>query len=218
MSANMLLLVQAVILIAGPWVLWRLTGISRVAPLAVLQILAGVLLGPSVLGRLAPDVQALLFPAESIVRIGAVAQLAMVFYSFVTGMHLEASVVRGTRRLGMIAAGSFLAPLLCGLALALPLAELYPQSLPASGRTGGYMAAIALLLSVTALPVLAALLKEMRLIHTAFGQRALALSAINDSGMWLGVATILLVFGSSGEDGASLALLPLYIATVALAA
>jgi Kef-type K+ transport system membrane component KefB len=211
-----LLLVQAVILIAGPWALWRLTGIARIAPLAVLQILTGVLLGPSVLGQLAPAVQAMLFPPESVVRIGAVAQLAVVFYSFVTGMHLETQVVRGTPRLGTIALGSFLGPLLVGLALALPLAAVWPETLPASGHLGGYMAAIALLLAVTALPVLAALLKEMGLLHTAFGQRALALAALNDSGMWLGVALILVLTGAGG-DGAAIVWLPGYAALVAAA-
>jgi Kef-type K+ transport system membrane component KefB len=213
-----LLLVQAVILIAGPWMLWRLTGIARIAPLAVLQILFGVLLGPSVLGRALPEVQAALFPADSILRIGAVAQLAVVFYSFVTGMHLDTAVVRGTRRIGAIALGSFIAPLLVGLALALPLAELWPQTLPPSGHVGGYMAAIALLLAVTALPVLAALLKEMGLLQTPFGQRALALSALNDSGMWLCVAAILLLTAPAGGEGAGIFWLPVYGLVVLAAA
>lgn len=209
-----LLLLQAMILIAGPWALWRLTGLSRIAPLAVLQILTGVLLGPSVLGQLAPAVQGALFPAESVVRIGAVAQIAVVFYSFVTGMHLETQVVRNTPRLGTIALGSFLGPLLVGLALALPLAAIWPATLPRSGHVGGYMAAVALLLAVTALPVLAALLKEMGLLHTAFGQRALALAALNDSGMWLCVAAILVLTGAGGE-GAAIAWLPAYLLLVA---
>ena len=84
-----LFLLQATLLIAGPWALWRLTGIRHVAPLAVLQIVCGVLLGPSVLGVLAPAVQGALFPADSIPKIGAVAQLAVVLYSFCTGMHLD---------------------------------------------------------------------------------------------------------------------------------
>ncbi len=73
-----LFLFQATLLIAGPWALWRLTGIRHIAPLAVLQICAGVLLGPSVLGELAPAVQSALFPADSVPKIGAVAQLAVV--------------------------------------------------------------------------------------------------------------------------------------------
>lgn len=218
MTPGTLLLAQAVILIAGPWALWRLSGISRIAPLAVLQILTGVLLGPSVLGRIAPELQVGLFPADSVVRIGAVAQLAVVFYSFVTGMHLETAVVRGTRRIGAIALGSFLGPLLVGLAIALPLARVWPQALPPSGHIGGYMAAIALLLAVTALPVLAALLKEMGLLHTPFGQRALALAALNDSGMWLCVAAILLLTAPAGGEGAGIFWLPVYAVVVFAAA
>ncbi|NKB16541.1 MAG: hypothetical protein HC774_06230 [Sphingomonadales bacterium] len=66
MHATTLFLCQAALLIAGPYALWRWFGLRRIAPLAVLQIVAGVLLGPSVFGELAPAWQAALFPPESI--------------------------------------------------------------------------------------------------------------------------------------------------------
>lgn len=215
MSPTTLLLLQAVLLIAGPWALWRLSGIGRIAPLAVLQILTGVALGPSVLGRLYPALQDALFPADSVVRIGAIAQLAVVFYSFVTGMHLESGVVRATRRIGALGVGAFVVPMLAGVALAPMLARTFPETLPPQGFGPFYLLAIALLLAVTALPVLAALLKEMGLLHTGFGQRALALAALNDSFMWLCVAAILIADG--GGEGGGVVLLPLYGAMVAAA-
>ena len=211
MSPNTLLLIQAAILIVGPWLLWNLPGVRAVTPLAVLQIVTGVLLGPSVLGHLAPALQGALFPAASIPRIGAVAQLGVVFFSFVTGMHLDLDELRASRQLGITATGSFLLPVVAGLALAAPLAVAFPAVLPQSGATAGYTAALALLMTVTALPVLAALLQEMRLLHTPFGQRAVGLAAINDSAMWLGVAAILLVV-APGTEGSAVAWLPVYAA------
>jgi len=204
-----LFLFQATLLIAGPWALWRLTGIRHIAPLAVLQICAGVLLGPSVLGVLAPAAQAALFPADSVPKIGAVAQLAVVLYSFCTGMHLDHREVAKAQGTGTIATASFLLPMVTGAIMAVLLAQAVPSILP-DGMTSpsfSFIAALALLTTVTALPVLAALMRETSILHTAFGQRALGLAAINDAGMWLGVALILLAVAPSAE-GAHLVALP----------
>ncbi|QHL90787.1 cation:proton antiporter [Sphingomonas changnyeongensis] len=209
MSAGAQLLVQAALLIAGPWLLWRLFGLARIVPLAVLQIVTGVLLGPAILGRIAPGVQAAIFPPGSAAAIGTVAQIGVVLYAFATGMHLDSLVLRRSRGLALIAAGSFLVPLAAGFALAVPLARVWPETLPPGTPFGLYAAALALLLSVTALPVLAALLDELGLIGTGFGQRALGLAAITDAGMWLCVAAILLVAGGAATVG-SILWLPAY--------
>jgi hypothetical protein len=57
-STRVLLLATCVILVLLPWLLWRLAAIRRAAPLVVVQIVIGVVLGPSLLGRLAPDLHA----------------------------------------------------------------------------------------------------------------------------------------------------------------
>lgn len=201
MSAAAQLLVQAALLIAGPWLLWRLFGLARIVPLAVLQIVTGVLLGPAILGRIAPAVQGAIFPPGATAAIGTVAQLGVVFYAFATAMHLDSLMLRRSRGLALMAAGSFLVPLAAGFALAVPLARVWPDTLPAGTPFGLYAAAIALLLAVTALPVLAALLDELGLIGTGFGQRALGLAAVTDAGMWLCVAAILMLAGGAGVGG-----------------
>lgn len=207
----MILLLQAAVLIAGPWALWRLAGFHHIAPLAVLQIIVGVLLGPSVFGAIAPAAQAAMFPAESVIRIGAIAQIAVVLYSFVTGMHLDSALVRATNGIGIVALGSFVLPMAAGTLGAAGFAHLYPQAAPAQGDMLAFSLACGLLVSVTALPVLAALLKEKGLLFTPFGQRALGLAAINDAFMWICVALLLVLFAVGGE-GATLSLLPVYAA------
>lgn len=205
-----LFLFQATLLIAGPWALWRLTGIRHIAPLAVLQICAGVLLGPSVLGQIAPALQSALFPADSVPKIGAVAQLAVVLYSFCTGMHLDHREVARAQGTTAIATASFILPMIAGAIMAILLARAVPSIMPEGmlDPSISFIAALALLTTVTALPVLAALMRETGILHTPFGQRALGLAAINDAGMWAGVAAILLVVAPEAE-GAHLAAMPL---------
>ena len=208
-----LFLFQASLLIAGPWALWRLTGIRRIAPLAVLQICAGVLLGPSVLGVIAPGVQSALFPADSLPKIGSVAQLAVVLYSFCTGMHLDHREVARAQGTTIIATTSFVLPMLVGAVMAVLLAEAVPAIMP-EGMTSpsiSFIAALALLTTVTALPVLAALMRETGILQTPFGQRALGLAAINDAGMWIGVAAILLVVAPEAEGAHLMAMPPLVL-------
>jgi Kef-type K+ transport system membrane component KefB len=208
-----LFLFQASLLIAGPWALWRLTGIRRIAPLAVLQICAGVLLGPSVLGVIAPTAQAALFPTDSVPKIASVAQLAVVLYSFCAGMHLDHREVARAQGTATIAATSFALPMLAGAVMAVLLADAVPAIMP-EGMTSpsiSFIAALALLTTVTALPVLAALMRETGILHTPFGQRALGLAAINDAGMWIGVAAILLVVAPEAEGAHLMAMPPLIL-------
>lgn len=211
-----LFLADAVVLVGASYAAWRLLGLKGIVPLAVLQITAGLFLGPSVFGAIAPDLQATLFPKDVVTKIGSVATLAVVLYTFVTGMHLNVAQLRGMRGLGWVAAGSFAVPFLLGCGLGVVLAVLQPDDLGANHSTAQFAFAFGLMITVTALPVLAALLKEMGCLHTPLGQAALGLAAINDAGLWAGL-TVLLLSMAIGGSMASALLMPAYLAGVLLA-
>eukprot|EP01037_Dinobryon_pediforme_P001318 gene1318-1335_t len=187
-----------------PWMFWQWRPIRRVAPLAVVQIMAGVVLGPSCFGLLAPEIHGALFSKPVLSLLDGVAGIGVLLYVFATGLHLDtAALRRDTRRLGVLAVGSISAPLLLGLGAGVWMLANVPGALGSSGTQAGFLAAVAICIAVTALPVLAAILQEIGLLHTRLGQQGLAVAAANDAALWLMLA-ILLPLAASGDDASPL--------------
>jgi Kef-type K+ transport system membrane component KefB len=200
--ARVALPLMACILVLLPWLIWRFRAVRGVAPLAVVQILAGVLLGPSALGRLAPEWHAALFPPQVLGALGGISTIGVALYVFCSGMHLDGEGLRGSaRRLGATAAGSMGLPLLLGLGGGFWIAAVWPQAMGPRGDVVGFATAVAVCVAVTALPVLAAILREMGLIGDRLGQVALALAALNDVALWMAIAMLLaLAQGSAAHS------------------
>jgi Kef-type K+ transport system membrane component KefB len=203
-------LLAASLVIAVPYLLWRFGGVRRVLPLVVVQMLMGLALGPSVLGNFAPDLHAMFFPQQNVARLSSIAMLAVVLYGFLTGMHLEISAVGDRKTFGRIAAGSFLVPLIGGCAFGVWVAHAFPQSVGANAQAWQFAFAIGILVAVTALPVLAALLTEMGLLHTRLGQQATALAAVNDAGLWICLSLLLISLAHGSGSESIPFLIPLY--------
>jgi Kef-type K+ transport system membrane component KefB len=180
-----------------PWLLWRIGPVRRVAPLAVVQILVGVLLGPTGLGQIAPELHAALFTRPVLAALDGVSSLGVLLYVFVTALHLDAAALRRDgRTLGAIALGSISVPLLLGAGAGLWMLHSVPGASGPLGNTVAFVAAVAICIAVTALPVLAAVLQEMGLLGTRIGQVALALAALNDAALWVMLAVLLALAGT----------------------
>ena len=203
MSTKVSLLAISAVIVLLPWLLWRVGALRRSAPLAVLQIMTGVALGPSLLGQLAPEFHAALFTRPVLGALDGVASIGVLLYVFVTGLHLDTAALRTEgRRLSALTAGSIAVPLALGLLAGWWMLGV-PGALGPAGNQAGFVAAISICIAVTALPVLAAILTEMRLISTSLGQTALALAALNDAALWLMLAVLLaLVAGHGGMEAA----------------
>ncbi len=198
MPSKVALLAVALAIVLLPWLVWRIPLVRRIAPLAVVQVLVGVALGPSVLGLLAPDLQAALFGRSTLAAVDGISSVGVVLYVFITGLHLDFDLLRRDgRRLGLIAFGSVCAPLLTGGAAGAWMLNAVPGALGPLGAGAPFVAAVAICIAVTALPVLAAVLQEMGLLRTRIGQTALALAALNDAALWAMLATLLALAGSA---------------------
>ena len=113
MSTKVSLLAISLAIVLLPRLLGRVGAVCRVAPLAVMQILVGVVLGPSCAGQVAPELHAALFTRPVLAALDGVSSLGVLLYVFVTALHLDmAALRRDGRGLGSIALGSVLAPLL----------------------------------------------------------------------------------------------------------
>ena len=127
------------------------------------------------------------------------AGIGVLLYVFVTGLHLDVGALRAdARRLGGIALGSVVVPLLLGLGAGAWILAQAPGVLGPAGDRLLFLAAVAICVAVTALPVLAAVLQEAGMLGTRLGQTGLALAALNDLALWLMLAILLAVSGSHG--------------------
>ena len=182
------------------------------------EVLAGILLGPTVLGLIAPDLQRAIFPSDVIPFIGIVANLGLVFYMFLVGLEIDLSQLRG--RLLQTAAISntgVAVPMMAGLAVALPVYKLVgPQS---KGGFTAFALFMGVAMSITAFPVLARILVERRMLKRPIGALALASAAIDDVSAWflIALATAVATSGGAGEVARTVALAIAFVAVMGLA-
>lgn len=166
-------------------------------PPVVGELAAGLLVGPSVLGRVAPGAAEWLFPGGEVTSalLLAVAWLGIVLLLLATGFETDLGLLRSLgRRAASVSLGSLLLPLGLGLALGWAM----PDSLlgPRGGRLG-FALFMAVALSISALPVVAKILGDMGLMRRNFGQITVAAGMANDLVGWLllGVASGIVTSG-----------------------
>ena len=202
LSPALLFLMQALLLIAGPFLLWRLGGGRHIAPMVVVQILFGVALGPSLLGRLVPDLWGVLFAPAALAPLSGLALMAVVFFAFLTGLHLDPAEFRGRGgAFAIVALSSMLVPTLLGGALGWWLAGAFPAMTGPHATPGLFAAGFGICVGVTALPVLGAILREMDLLGDRVGRLALGYAAVNDALLWLLITAVLAWSTADGGNG-----------------
>ncbi len=187
----------------------RLTGaaVARLGqPRVMGEVLAGILLGPTLLGAIAPGVEIAVFPSDIIPYIGVAANLGLIFYMFLIGLELDANQLRGRVRLALaISNTGLLVPMSLGLLAAIPLYRL----LAPDTKFIAFALFVGVAMSITAFPVLARIVVERRMLKRPLGALALAAAAIDDVSAWFLIALASAFAGSGGAAGV--------IGTVALA-
>jgi Kef-type K+ transport system membrane component KefB len=180
-----LLLLQIAVILAACRLLHEVVG--RIGqPPVIGEIIAGLLLGPSFFGWLAPEWFARLFPPASLPALNAFSQIGLVLFMFLVGLHLDLAEVWALRGVaGLAGLLSIAVPFAAGFALARPLHLLAPSAplLPFS-----LFCAVAM--SITAFPVLARILADRNLTATRLGHVAIACAAFNDVVAWALLAWI----------------------------
>ena len=171
-------------------------------PQVVGEMIAGVLLGPSLLGLLAPEWQAALFPKETRGLLYAVAQLGVGLYMFIVGLGFRADHFRSNARSATaVSLSGMIAPFAVAVVLAPWLRSipgLFGPSVTATQAALFTGACIA----ITAFPMLARIIHERGLSGTPLGTLSLSSGAIDDAGAWTVLAVVLATFG----DGAGVAI------------
>jgi Kef-type K+ transport system membrane component KefB len=180
------LLALAVVVIAGH-ILGRLLAAVGQPPV-IGEVLSGILLGPSLVGRIAPGVESYLFPESARPALGVVAQLGVVLYMFVVGLEFDAGSLR--RRAApfiFISQASIAVPFLLGCGLA---AFIYPALSQPGVPFVAFAMFMGIAMSITAFPVLARILTDRGLTRTDLGIAALTCAAVDDVTAWCLLAVV----------------------------
>ncbi|MEZ0067476.1 Kef-type K+ transport system membrane component KefB [Streptacidiphilus sp. MAP12-20] len=184
-------------------------------PTVIGQLLAGLALGPTVLGHLPGGLAHTLFPPSVSSALSGLAQLALVLFLFAVGCELDLRVVRSRTRLVLtVAAAAFAVPMAAGVALALTCrAQVAALGGPRSAQLGPVLF-LGVALSITAVPVLTAVIRENGLQPTRVGVVAFAAAGLIDVLGW-SVLTFALLTGGSQRGFAWPARLGLFALLVA---
>jgi Kef-type K+ transport system membrane component KefB len=162
------------------------------------EVVAGILLGPTAFGALAPELQATVFPSDLIPILGVVANLGLAYYMFTVGMEANLGQVRNrmTRTLA-ISNASVAIPFALGLLAAIPTFEL----LAPDTTFAAFAIFLGVAMSITAFPVLARILIERGMLVGRVGTTALLAAAVDDVTAWFLIALALAVASSSSLGG-----------------
>jgi len=194
----------------------RLTGTLAVRigqPRVMGEVVAGIVLGPTVFGALAPHLQAAIFPVDLIPVLGIVANLGLVFYMFMVGIELDPEALKGRLSQAIaISNASVAIPLVLGILVAVPTYELVG---PDHGFAG-FALFMGVAMSITAFPVLARILVERRMLSRPTGATTMAAAAIDDVTAWflIALATAISTSGSSSEVVTTIALAAAFCAVM----
>jgi Kef-type K+ transport system membrane component KefB len=194
-SPVFVLLLQLLVIMAagrGVGLLFRRVG----QPAVVGEMLAGVLLGPSLLGHALPAVEAFLFPASSMPALHLISQLGVILFMFVVGMELDVEGLRHRARATVVISNAgIVAPFCLGALLSV---YLYAGYAPAGVPFVTFALFSGVAMSVTAFPVLARIISERGLTGTPLGTTGIGCAAMADVTAWCLLAVVLAVGRGSG--------------------
>lgn len=194
MNVTEIFLIAMLIIFSVPYLFWRLLRTEHWAPLVVVQIVGGVLLGPGVLGAAFPEYHAFVFNPQVITALNGVAWWAVMLFVFVAGIELDLGEAWRRRRETGITAGFALAvPFAAGCLAALVLLR-WPGWIGAEGNYWQVLAGIGMACAVTALPILVHLMEKLDILRAQIGQRILRYASLDDIAIW-GLLAIILVDG-----------------------
>ncbi len=155
------------------------------------EIVAGIVLGPSVLGYFFPDVFQALFPPESLTNLELLSQVGLVLFMFVIGMELDFSVLKNKiNETLVISHAGILVPFFLGIVASYWIYEEY-----AAAQTAflPFALFIGISMSITAFPVLARIIQERNMTKTSLGTLAIASAANDDVTAWCLLAVVIAI-------------------------
>ena len=188
------------IIFSVPYLIWRLGRTEYYAPLVVVQIIMGILLGPGVLGALFPGYYTFVFNPQVIQALNGIAWWAVMTFVWIAGIELDIMGVWKHRRESAVTAGLALGvPLLCGSLVAAGLLAI-PGWIGPRAAPWQFVLGIGMSCAVTALPILILFMEKLQILRQPIGQRILRYASLDDVAIWGVLALILMDWHRMGRQ------------------
>lgn len=201
MSTVERLLIAMTIIFMLPYLVWRLGRTEYFAPLVVVQIIMGIVLGPGVLGTFFPEYYHFVFTPEVIGALNGIAYWAVMLFVWIAGIELDLKKVWQHRRESTVTAGLAMGvPLVLGAAVAVMLLQYSRDWLGPNAQDWQFIAGIGMACAVTALPILILLMEKLTILRHPLGQRVLRYASLDDIAIWAVLAIILMDWDRLGRQ------------------
>lgn len=203
MNTTEIFLIAMCIVFTLPYLIWRLGNTDYFAPLVVVQIITGILLGPGILGHLFPDYYKFVFNPSVVQSLSGIAWWAVMLFVFIAGIELDLSKAWAHRKESSITAGlAMLMPLILGAMAASLIASgaLGGGWVGSQGQTWQFIMGVAMACAVTALPILILFMEKMNILRQPIGQRILRYASLDDIAIWGVLALILMDWERVGKQ------------------
>jgi Kef-type K+ transport system membrane component KefB len=201
LSTTEIFLIAIGIIFTVPYLIWRVGNTDYYAPLVVVQIITGILLGPGILGKAFPDYYAFVFTPQVVQSLNGIAWWAVMVFVWIAGIELDLKKAWTYRRESAITAGLALAtPLLLGSIVAAGLLT-YTGWIGPKAMNWQFVLGIGMACAVTALPILILLMEKLEILRQPIGQRILRYASLDDVAIWGVLALILMDWQRVGMQG-----------------
>ncbi|MDR1994065.1 cation:proton antiporter, partial [Azonexus sp.] len=205
MNITEIFLIALVIIFTLPYLFWRVAKTDYYAPLVVVQIIAGILLGPGILGKALPEYYQFVFTPVVIQSLNGIAWWAVMLFVMIAGIELDLRKAWAHRRESTVTASLALGtPLLFGCAAA-GILLMQDGWLGPQAMTWQFVLGIGMACAVTALPILILLMEKLEILRQPIGQRILRYASLDDIAIWGVLALILMDWQRVGKQLAFLA-------------
>ena len=200
MNTTEIFLIAMLLIFSIPYLIWRLCRTDYYAPLVVVQIIAGIVLGPGVLGAAFPEYYSFVFNPAVIQSLNGIAWWAVMIFVMIAGIELDLQKAWEHRRESTITAGLALGmPLIFGCAAAAGMLG-YAGWVGPKAMTWQFVVGVGMACAVTALPILILLMEKLEVLRQPIGQRILRYASLDDIAIWGVLAIILLDWDRMGRQ------------------